>query len=415
MSELREKANTNGGLLRESFGEEAAVVRMLEMEEGKTLPKGTIGRVELDAGKAGIVNANRRFYSRTVYALAVERAQELIKNGQFLGEVDHPWFGSLERAAFRFTKLYMDGDLMKGEGVILDTPGGRILKALLDGGVGVRVSTRGYGSAKWETMTVDGEDVEVAVIQEDFRLEGIDFVLFPSNPHGRVVQHEHVIHSQEAKDMNEEQLRREHPELVAAIEAAAREGMISREEHEAAVATAREDGRRAALEGEEVTSLRNTIAAVLEALKPHLPAAEQAKEEKQVSEAEKQVEALTQRVNELESKVTVLTTERDQLREAQEKAEREAAVASRISELLEGFAHADLLRPALEKCATVEAVNEAFEREKALIESVVARANVSTDPAGSGHADQKTPALEESDTPEDVAKAVERKLAGLSK
>ncbi|WP_236068153.1 hypothetical protein, partial [Streptomyces brasiliscabiei] len=76
----------------------------------------------------------------------------------------------------------MEGDLVKYKGVILPTPDGKILESLLEGGVGVGVSTRGYGSYKVEE--IDGRDVEV--IQDDYRMPGIDFVLDESNPHGAV-------------------------------------------------------------------------------------------------------------------------------------------------------------------------------------------------------------------------------------
>jgi len=407
--------------IRESnddFWMEGTLLTLVEAAEGKK-PKGTLGVAEGVAGKANIVNRNRRYYSDKVYALAVERAQSLIEQGRFLGEVDHPWVGSLSGAAFRFTKLYMEGDLMKFEGVILDTPSGRVLKALLDGGVGVAVSTRGYGSIQYEKMEVNGKEVEVGVVQDDYRMEGIDFVLFPSNPAGEITHHENANSTQQETDMTLEQLRNEHPELVAAIEAAAREGFVSQEELEEAVAKAKEEARNEVLEGDEVTALRNFRNAVIEALRPHVPELAEAAGESEESEAEREMESLRQQVRDLSEKIQALQSERDRLQAEQEERERREAIAEHVERVLEGFAHADLIRDRLLACESIEAVDAAFEEQRSLVESLAARLGVETDPEGrgTGKADSEKVSEEVERTPEQVAEDVEikrqRELAGL--
>jgi hypothetical protein len=57
---------------------------------------------------------------------------------------------------------------------ILPTPSGNILKALIDSGITVGVSSRGMGSVRQM-----GETLEV---QDDFELLCWDFVSTPSNP-----------------------------------------------------------------------------------------------------------------------------------------------------------------------------------------------------------------------------------------
>jgi hypothetical protein len=57
---------------------------------------------------------------------------------------------------------------------ILPTPSGNILKALIDSGITVGVSSRGMGS-----LEQNGEIMEV---QDDFELLCWDFVSTPSNP-----------------------------------------------------------------------------------------------------------------------------------------------------------------------------------------------------------------------------------------
>jgi hypothetical protein len=412
LTEKGKRAN----LLRESF---AGGIE-LRLLEGDAKAPGTLGTVSLTAAEADIVNENRRFYSRTVFLLATERAQTLVKEGRFLGEVDHPWMGTLERAAFRFTKLYMDGAYQKGEGVILDTPGGRALKGLLDGGVGVRVSTRGYGSYTIETREVNGEKTEVAVIGEDFQLEGIDFVLFPSNPAGRVDAHESVTHMKESMVMTVEQLRSEHPELVAEIEAAARAGFIAQEAHETAVAEAREQVRTETLESAEVAQLRTAIASVKEALTPFLPVVEQVEQAQEVSAAQEEAHALTAQVNALTEQVRVLTEERQAAESARQEAERVAAeeaqrntIREHVQAVLADFPQRALVEEALLACESVEAVDALFIEKKGFIEQVRATALVGQSAGtGTGQAESVVPPTAEQ-TPADVEKLRERKLAGI--
>lgn len=380
-----------------SLGESApSLVTLVEgerAEEAKSKHKG-IGFIEFIGGKAGIVNRNRRFYSQTVYELAVERAKPLIASGQFLGEVDHPYAGTLRGAAFRITRLYMDGDLMKAEAIVLDTAGGKHLKALLDGGVGVAISTRGYGSAKFETMKVNGEDKEVAVIQNDFRLEGIDAVLFPSNPSGAVTRHENSQHKENS--MTLEQLRQEHPELVAQIESAAREGYVAEAEIESRVETARNEALNAA----EVQAPRTAIAAVVEALRPLVPELQKEADAAEKSETEKALEALTAQVAELSETVNAERTRADEAVQAQQEAEAKTARNAVIDGLLEGFAHAELVRPELEALESDEAIRSTFEARKSMIEALLGRGSVdeaagTEDDAGVGEADLSEDAEDE--------------------
>lgn len=394
-------------------GDPAAVT----LVESSNPPKGTLGIVEGVAGKADIVNRNRRYYSEKVYALAVERAQPLIEQGRFLGEVDHPWVGSLEGAAYRFTKLFMEGDLMKFEGVILDTPSGKVLKGLLEGGVGVAVSTRGYGSIKSEKMDVNGKEQEVGVIQDDYRMEGIDFVLFPSNPHGEVTHHENAETHQETP-MDLEQLRTEHPELVEAIEAAAREGFVSQEDHEAALEDARTEARNEVQESDEAVARRDAIAAVVEALRPLVPELAEAATEAEQTETERELESLRGEFATLNERLEAVEQERNDLAAEAEAREARESVEAHVDELLEGYAHADLIRDDLLALESVEAVDEMFEARKGLVESLAARLGVTTDDEGRGAGEADQESLDEDDqtadeVAEDVEKARERLLAGL--
>ena len=71
------------------------------------------------------------------------------------------------------TKLWWDGNSLMGEGEILDTPHGKILKALLNNGVRIGISSRGVGSGK-----VDENGI--LVIGESYKLITFDAVADPS-------------------------------------------------------------------------------------------------------------------------------------------------------------------------------------------------------------------------------------------
>lgn len=425
---LKESGKTGTVRINEAAIGHVVEFALQEAAGTTSAPEGTLGTLRLVAGKADIINRNRRFYSKKVYELAVARAQPLIKDGSFLGEVDHPYEGTLGRAAFRFTRLFMEGDEMHAEGVILNTAGGQHLKGLIDGGVGVKVSTRGFGTITPETRTIDGVEIVIGVVGENFAMEGIDFVLFPSNTHGRVLENQH---NKEVGSMTLEQLRSEHPELVAAIESAAREGLLSEADVQTRIDAARtegvEAGRQEALESAEVVARRDAIAAVLESVKSFLPTAQAAVAEVEQTEEQKRVAALEAQLVALQATVTTLNEERTALQEsAQAAAAREAAaearrvVESHIDTLLKDYVHGELVRPALAACESVEAVDAKFAEQKAFVESIIARGNVAggAGDAGTGTADQRVgDSLPESTSPEVLAalaeKNAQRKQAGL--
>jgi hypothetical protein len=73
------------------------------------------------------------------------------------------------------TKLYPDGNNIMGKAKILDTPNGKIVKSLLDGGASLGVSTRGVGSLKPHNG--------FQLVQDDFHLAtAADIVADPSAP-----------------------------------------------------------------------------------------------------------------------------------------------------------------------------------------------------------------------------------------
>lgn len=332
--------------------------------------------------RIGEVTRNRRLYKMSVMQKAVKKAQNLVRQGKFLGQVDHPWNarGSLSDAALRFTKLEIEGDLLVYEAVTLRTEQGKHLKTLLLDGVRPGVSLRGWGSVSYETLN----GVEVEVVQDDYELFGIDAVLFESSPSGKINKFEGLggITVKNWAEFKEAQ-----PDLAAQLESELR-GAITAElqsEHEKALAKAKDDGMKEAMESVEVKGLRekavraeklesviNTVAEALKTLGVEVG---------QISESEVQ-----KQIKSLEEQVANLTAERDQARaEANElkvkleTIETKANMQAKLDEMVKGHKFEATLRERLGakiesgKITDEASLKESFDEIVSLLESATAQ------------------------------------------
>jgi len=135
-------------------------------------------------------NKNGRVYPGAIIERCVNDYQERIKERRALGELDHPESSvvELKNVSHNIVEAHWEGnDLVGTIEVICDlpngvkgTPSGNILKALLDYGAKIGISSRGMGSVK-EQMSEDGSNT--LVVQDDFDLVCWDFVSDPST-HG---------------------------------------------------------------------------------------------------------------------------------------------------------------------------------------------------------------------------------------
>lgn len=122
-------------------------------------------------------NRNGRIYPRPIMENAVEKyVQEQVKTKRAVGELNHPEGPAvnLDKVSHLITNLQWEGNDVVGKASILDTPNGKIVKGLLDGGVKLGVSTRGMGSLE----TRNG----YMVVKDDFILNTVDIVQDPSAP-----------------------------------------------------------------------------------------------------------------------------------------------------------------------------------------------------------------------------------------
>ena len=93
-----------------------------------------------------------------------------------MGELDHPesQIINLQNVSHNIADMWWDGDNVMGKIEILPTPAGNILKALVESGITVGVSSRGMGSLE--------DKGGILEVQDDFELLCWDFVSTPSNP-----------------------------------------------------------------------------------------------------------------------------------------------------------------------------------------------------------------------------------------
>ena len=124
--------------------------------------------------RADAQNGNGRIYPRQVLEREIQKYQQLIKENRALGELDHPDDSvvNLKNASHMVTDIWWNGDDVMGKAKILNTPSGQILKALVESGVKLGISSRGLGSVR--------ETRGQTIVEDDFNLICFDFVSDPS-------------------------------------------------------------------------------------------------------------------------------------------------------------------------------------------------------------------------------------------
>ena len=122
-------------------------------------------------------NRNGRIYPLPVMEKAVGKYDtDQVSKGRAVGELNHPEGPTvnLDKVSHKIDSLKFDGNNVMGRATVLDTPMGKIVEGLLDGGVGLGVSTRGMGSLMQQNGAM--------VVKDDFLLNAIDIVQDPSAP-----------------------------------------------------------------------------------------------------------------------------------------------------------------------------------------------------------------------------------------
>ena len=104
----------------------------------------------------------------------IDLYQKLVEESRALGELDHPESNivNLSNVSHKMTEVWMEDNDVYGKLQVLDTPSGKILRALVEGGCKIGISSRGTGTLS--------ESPKGSIVNEDFQLICFDMVSEPS-------------------------------------------------------------------------------------------------------------------------------------------------------------------------------------------------------------------------------------------
>lgn len=178
---------------------------------------------------ADVINENRRRYPRAILAGALAELNNslgqsagqgrLIVNGGVTGEAEHPSFKSgrphILETIVKWEAAALDaaGQVIL-EGVILPTSKGRDVQILVENGVRVGISQRGYGKSK--TLEENGRSIDEVT---QLTITGWDLVAEPADPNAQIVESRNEP-VREKKAMTLEELLamlKEKPEMAEAL------------------------------------------------------------------------------------------------------------------------------------------------------------------------------------------------------
>jgi len=147
--------------------------------------KERVMRVGVKWQHAGIINGNRRRYSKEILQREIIRLAPLIEQGKVHGSSFHPKDnGEVDDVShiWESAKMESDGSCV-GVVKVLPTSRGRNCQVLIKSGAWIGMSSRGRGTITQKEEVVDGKKVMVDEINPDYVLQSPgDFVLGPSVP-----------------------------------------------------------------------------------------------------------------------------------------------------------------------------------------------------------------------------------------
>ena len=165
------------GLLREYFAlcEGGVCQDLLTESEKKYVAEGGMilsGKLQEGDRK----NGNGRVYPTGVLSREIDNYKQMVKDMRALGELDHPESSiiNLNNVSHLVLDVWMDGKVVMGKLKVLDTPSGKILRSLIEGGAQLGISSRGLGSVEQKGGKT--------MVQDDFQLICFDIVSDPSTP-----------------------------------------------------------------------------------------------------------------------------------------------------------------------------------------------------------------------------------------
>jgi len=167
-----DKREAQQGVPYDQAGQSMCYIQKVEKTtgaDGKTLMK-----MQGIATRGDIVNKVGQVYPLSVWEKNLPEMNKQAANGKFIGKLEHPEMEQgLVDTAIKFDRFYLQGSDVWFEATVVPTePHGKNLQALLEAGVQVDMSTRGYGTFAMQ----DWRGTERPVMQDDFVCTAIDAV-----------------------------------------------------------------------------------------------------------------------------------------------------------------------------------------------------------------------------------------------
>lgn len=182
-------------------------------------PSGGTMTVVVPFVQADKKNSNGRTYPLALLKREVSRIQGAVKRHSMIGTGDHPvsGFPDIATSSHILQKVWLDNE---GKGYaqmkIIPTPRGKTIQTLINHGAELGVSSRGYGN-------VSG----AGIVQNDYKLTGIDIVQNPSYKEGvfnksdvfeSLNLEEESLDAQEQKELEEAVNELETESFLSAVE-----------------------------------------------------------------------------------------------------------------------------------------------------------------------------------------------------
>ena len=259
-------------------------LEILEQAGSPNLPKGAMARVRCPLTFADIINSEKQVYTERLWRKQMPRLRSLGQSKRLLGALDHPSDGKTRLASTAIEwlpdTLQMQGNELLAEGFILETTGGKDLSVLIDRGISVEISSRGFGTAF--PGKFKGQDVSF-IDADKFVCNGFDVVFCGASADGeRRTTVERLAQGAAPDAINtEEGLSMDRVKAVEARLMALQESGLLVDKYLKQIGNLPEDAEAAASELDAIEQ----AAAVLEGAVVEVPAGEKRKEQAYVDDS----------------------------------------------------------------------------------------------------------------------------------
>ncbi|PKP53828.1 MAG: hypothetical protein CVT92_02530 [Bacteroidetes bacterium HGW-Bacteroidetes-1] len=324
-------------------------------------------------------NGNNRIYPREVMQKAIEALRPKVEAGRVRMMVDHPAWEASMRSVGAIVLEISDVDAAGYayyKAQIIDTAAGKDLKAIVDAGGKLGVSTRGYGAAAYD-QEFPPHAGKFDVIQPGFDLKTFDFVDDPSvSDTEAYCQIESNRRSNPMKTIDE--LKSAYPELMESFKATVIESEVKKAVDEA---TAQAETVKTALVAEKDVlaetnkKLSETVKSLTESIKTVCPELFTVVEEsKLVEEAKAGNEELNTKLTEAQAEVVRLKEEIQGIKANAAKEARDAQI-KQLEATHPNVFKMKAFEGIFQNCLTIDEVNTVFEKNFELYKQIKSEAN----------------------------------------